>query len=137
MLRFGYSICQFALIFHVPIITNTYCSMIGMTIVSPGLPDFNVYDIREPCERMGLCYPDDHLWQMLNTYEYRDAMHLPIFEGALWEECATLPHLTLMFDFNKSWGYYLAPLLDAGLPVLIYNGDQDYICNWEGGNDWT
>ena len=62
VLRFGYSICQFALIFHVPIITNTYCSMIGMTIVSPGLPDFNVYDIREPCERMGLCYPDDHLW---------------------------------------------------------------------------
>lgn len=62
VLNFGYSICQFALIFHVPIITSTYCSMVGMTVVSPGLPAFNIYDIRKPCVRMGLCYPDDHLW---------------------------------------------------------------------------
>ena len=137
VIMLGYQICQFALIFHVPVITSTFCTMVGMTVVSPGLPDFNVYDIRKPCERMGLCYPDDHLWQMLNTYEYREAMNIPAEQGDLWEECASLPHLTLMFDFEKSWGYNLAPLLDAGLPVLIYNGDQDYICNWYGGTRWT
>lgn len=123
VLMFGYQICQFAIIFQVPVITTTFCAMVGMTIVSPGLPNFNVYDIRLPCERMGLCYPDDHLWQLLNTYEYREVMGIPAEQGDLWEECATLPHLTLMVDFEKSWGYNLAPLLDAGLPVLIYNGD--------------
>lgn len=137
VLSLGYGICQFALIFQIPVITTTYCQMVGMTVVSPGLPDFNVYDVRLPCERMGLCYPDDHLWQMLNTYEYRQVMNIPIYEGSLWEECATMPHLTLMGDFNKSWGFLLAPLLDSGLPILIYNGDQDYICNWEGGFAWT
>ena len=60
---------------------------------------------------------------MLNTYEYRQVMNIPVYEGALWEECASMPHLTLMGDFNKSWGFLLAPLLDSGLPVLIYNGD--------------
>ena len=137
VLTFGYGICQFALIFHIPVITSTFCQMIGMTIVSPGLPDFNIYDIRLPCERMGLCYPDDHLWQMLNTYEYREVMAIPAEEGDFWEMCATLPHLFLTFDFESSWGFLLAPLLDSGVPVLIYNGDMDYICNWEGGARWT
>jgi len=45
--------------------------------------------------------------------------------------------LTLLSDFNKSWGYKLAPLLDAGLPVLIYNGDKDYLCNIVGAEMWT
>lgn len=40
-----------------------------------------------------------------------------------WEMCSVLPHLTLLSDFNKSWGYKLAPLLDTGLPVLVYNGN--------------
>jgi len=35
------------------------------------------------------------------------------------------------------YGYKLAPLLDDGVPILIYNGDKDYICNWKGGIAWV
>jgi cathepsin A (carboxypeptidase C) len=31
----------------------------------------------------------------------------------------------------------LKELLNAGLPILIYNGDKDFICNWRGGEAWT
>lgn len=123
MTTFGYGLCQFFLLYHIPFITTMVCNLVGVTIVSPGKPAFNVYDVRLPCERMGLCYPDDHLWQMFNTFEYRHAMGIPTAKEDLWEECATMPHLFLMYDFEVSWGYYLAPLLDKGVPILIYNGD--------------
>lgn len=54
-----------------------------------------------------------------------------------WEMCSTMPHLTLIGDFSANFGYKLAPLLDSGMPVLIYNGDQDYICNIHGAFKWT
>lgn len=28
-------------------------------------------------------------------------------------------------------------VLNRDIPVLIYNGDKDYICNWVGGNNWV
>ena len=33
-------------------------------------------------------------------------------------------------QFN--YGQYLAGLLDKDFPVLIYNGDQDYLATWQG-----
>ena len=105
--------------------------------MTPGYPEFNLYDIREPCVTMGTCYPDDHLWQVLNSYDYREMFNLPVDDSVVWEMCATLPHLGLTLDFDSSLGFQLAPLMDKGLPVLIYNGDKDYICNWLGGLRWT
>ena len=37
--------------------------------------------------------------------------------------CADAPHLLLMLDFDVMYGYKLAPLLDVGIPILIYSGD--------------
>lgn len=48
-----------------------------------------------------------------------------------------MPHVMLSFDQNAMAGYKLSQLLDNDIPVLIYNGDKDYICNWIGGLAWT
>lgn len=70
----------------------------------------------------------------MNSKPYRQAFNIPAKEG--WEMCAGTPHMGLMFDLDKMYGYKLAPLLDDGVPILIYNGDKDYICNWVGGLTW-
>jgi cathepsin A (carboxypeptidase C) len=122
-----FSVCQMSLIIEVPLISNFICQFAGVSIASP-LPSFNIYDIREPCVTFGLCYPDDKLAQVMNSEDYQGQF---MVKGE-WEVCADLPHLTLMSDFNRNLGYKLAPLLDSGMPVLIYNGDKDYICNTVG-----
>jgi cathepsin A (carboxypeptidase C) len=107
----------------------------GITIATPVYPEFNMYDIRLPCVEKGLCYPNDHLGDVLNSELYR--LHFNITSEMAWEMCAPAPHMMLSFDQNKMAGYKLAELLDNDIPILIYHGDKDYICNWMGGLAWT
>lgn len=51
--------------------------------------------------------------------------------------CSTIPHVLLMHEFDAMYGWKLAALLDADIPILVYNGDKDYMCNWRGGLRWT
>ena len=94
-----------------------------------------MYDIRVPCVEPGLCYPEDHLGEVLNSELYRKRFN--ITTEMPWEKCASAPHMMLSFDQNKMAGHKLAQLLDNDVPILIYNGDKDYICNWVGGLAWT
>ena len=37
----------------------------------------------------------------------------------------------------KNYHLLIPPMLEAGLDILVYAGDQDYICNWLGNKAWT
>jgi cathepsin A (carboxypeptidase C) len=40
-------------------------------------------------------------------------------------------------DGSKPFHGDVITLLESGIPVLIYAGDKDFICNWLGNQMWT
>ncbi|KAF5093004.1 hypothetical protein D0Z00_004296 [Geotrichum galactomycetum] len=97
----------------------------------------NVYDIRSECGESSLCYDDlEYVDKYLNQDFVKKAL------GADVEE-----YSGCNFDVNRNFlthGDWMKPyykavidILEKDLPVLIYAGDKDFICNWLGNENWV
>jgi cathepsin A (carboxypeptidase C) len=99
----------------------------------------NPYDIRRQCEgTSGLCYNDlDHLAGYLNNPSVKDAIGAK--SNIKFESCNTDVNLGFVRngDWMQPYHNHVAEVLNAGIPVLIYAGDKDFICNWLGNQAWT
>ena len=94
---------------------------------------FNIYDIRLPC--IGpVCYDFSAVDQFLALPEVQEALGVV---GRSWTECNNVVHSFLALDHETDYSPYVKDLLDQGIPVLVYNGEMDYICNYLGGEAWT
>ena len=96
----------------------------------------NVYDVRMDCEGNDLCY--DALTYISSWLNKPETIAAVGAEVDSFESCN--------FDINRSFqmaGDWMQPIheLIPGLlekiPVLIYAGDADFICNWLGNQAWT
>ena len=97
----------------------------------------NVYDIRGPCEdSSNLCYPQlGFISQYLNDKSVMAAVGA---EVGNYESCNF--DINRNFLFQGDWMqpfHNLVPALLEKIPVLIYAGDADFICNWLGNQAWT
>jgi len=97
----------------------------------------NVYDVRSKCEdSSNLCYSAlGWISEYLNKKEVRSALGV---EVSGYDSCN--------FDINRNFLFAgdwmqpfhrLVPNILAEIPVLIYAGDADFICNWLGNQAWT
>lgn len=96
----------------------------------------NVYDVREKCEDNDLCYSVlDKITFYLNQAEVKDALGVEIKE---YEGCSNQVYQDFIMggDMMKPI-HTLVPDILEQIPVLIYAGDADYICNWYGNRAWT
>ena len=59
--------------------------------------------------------------------------------GHKWSDCNHA--VALAFELSGDWMHNYQTMipdqLAAGIRVLLYAGDQDYICNWLGNQAWT
>ena len=118
------------------VLANTYCDAVGLEAFSK--TGLNVYDVRGPCETdNGNCYlVSDYIDAWANQPSVQNALGSDIEK---YTGCSNDVYGRFAFsgDGAKPFQQYVAQILDQGIPVLIYAGDKDFICNWLGNMYWT
>ncbi|KAH8602420.1 Alpha/Beta hydrolase protein [Bisporella sp. PMI_857] len=97
----------------------------------------NVYDIRGKCEDSNnLCYSAlGWISDYLNKPEVIEALGA---EVSSYDSCNFDINRNFLFQGDWMQPYHrLVPGILEQIPVLIYAGDADYICNWLGNQAWT
>merc|ERR1719492_361528 len=54
-----------------------------------------------------------------------------------FESCNMVMKNLFTVDWVRNFAPLIQPMLEGGIEVLIYAGDQDFICNWLGNEKWT
>lgn len=112
---------------------NLYCERMMTPFEKTGL---NYYDIRIPCLGDG-CYPQmNSIDKYLNQDSVMEALGSEV-DSYVGCDNQVFRNFLLSGDEPKPFQQFVAELLELNLPVLIYAGDKDYICNWLGNRGWS
>lgn len=76
------------------------------------------------------CINTPNLSIFLNLDSTKEALHVPT--NISWKECSDRVHMKFESDDAVTVAPYLTELLHKNIPVLLYAGDLDYICNYLG-----
>jgi len=100
------------------------------------LTGMNPYDMRIKCAKPPLCYDFSNVGTYLDRPEVRAALGVG---DRKWSSCNHVVAIAFELggDWMKSYQQMIPDQLENGVRVLIYAGDQDYICNWLGNQAWT
>ncbi|ORX63371.1 peptidase S10, serine carboxypeptidase [Linderina pennispora] len=97
----------------------------------------NPYDVRKKCVGDNLCYEiEDDIDRYLNipAVQQELGVDVPKFVGCNQK---VSEGFLLNGDWMKPLVREIPPLLEAGIRVLNYAGDADWICNWYGNKAWS
>jgi len=118
-----------------------FCLCFGHASNDIGLPKFFLFiyildDIRKECGDSPLCYDFSRVETFLNLQSTKDALHVSS-DSSQWESCNTAINMHFGADWMQNYAPFVADLLNDGIPVLIYAGDCDFICNYLGNRAWA
>lgn len=100
----------------------------------------NPYDIRDAtCAQAndGLCYPQMD-W-VSNYFNQAEVQRVLGADTTTYQTCndRTNVRFNSVHDSFTQTQNNVTNLLNSNIPVLVYSGDKDIICNWLGGQQWT
>jgi len=112
-------------------------------VAAPQMVGLNPYDVRERCTLIEPPVPCIDLSAetvFLNQPATQEALGIPTYLRPFpWKACNS----ELLNDFISSGDYLMsfesevAEILAADIPVLVYSGDTDAMCNWLGCRLWV
>lgn len=106
----------------------------NLSMVTPvQMKGINLYDMRLKCENPPLCYDFSKVSTFLNKPETQKVLGV----NKRWKDCNMAVNKMFANDWMHRFQDLVAPQLEGGIRVLVYAGDQDYICNWLGNQAWT
>lgn len=128
-------------------INNNVCDRILNTLLSELFQDtrlpktdpracVNIYDIRlrDTFSSCGMNWPPDlvQVTPYLRRPEVLDALNIDKEEQVKWKECSGPVGAAFTAKSSASANTLIPGIIGAGVPVLMFNGDQDLICNHHG-----
>jgi len=122
---------------------NNFACQTAFVVCNVGLTSpyqatgLNPYDIRKKCEYPPLCYDFSAVQDFLNLESTKQALGVDESHAHNWQSCNYGINMRFHTDWMKDFSPYVADLLNAGFPALIYTGDVDFICNYLGNQAWT
>ncbi|KAE9586492.1 putative carboxypeptidase C [Lupinus albus] len=91
------------------------------------------YDIRKQCEG-NLCYDFSNLDNFLNNDKVKDALDAKDLD---FVSCSSTVYYAMLEDWMKNLEVDIPSLLEDGIKLLVYAGEEDLICNWLGNYRWV
>ncbi|KAF8314741.1 alpha/beta-hydrolase [Clavulina sp. PMI_390] len=95
----------------------------------------NVYDIRlsDTYPACGMNWPPDltYITPYLRRDDVRTALHIPA-DASAWTECRGSVGSALSAKKSRPAIELVPKILERGVEVMFFNGDQDLICNYVG-----
>ncbi|KAI8916377.1 Alpha/Beta hydrolase protein [Gorgonomyces haynaldii] len=104
-------------------------------LVSPiSKQDYNVYDVRVKCTETDCDALDKSIYKWANLKHVQERLGV----DKEYQGCSDQVSVDfgLSGDPSRPFTRDVSKILDAGIRVLIYAGDADYICNWIGNKQW-
>jgi carboxypeptidase C (cathepsin A) len=108
----------------------------NLALVEPVMfSGINLYDLRIKCAKPPLCYDFSNVAKYMALDSVKQAIGADM--KTTWSDCDKLVTIGFMGDWMHNFQLKIPVMLEAKIPVLIYAGDQDFICNWLGNKAWT
>lgn len=96
--------------------------------------DVNIYDVHKKNAGPSFPYDFSDAEKFLNDPSVRAALGVG---DRKWEMCSGKVHEDMMADWMRNLEPTIPPMLEGGVRVMIYAGENDFICNWLGNHRWV